>query len=170
MLIPNAYECAAVWMLDPWWFNAKMGHGDDLFLTWDKKGERYLPPLYTGQEIPGEPLAILAPYNSPRITAQRGLFTVHGSDMRGLQEILGGKAGENRLVQFLIPKEVMASVRRQLRTAGITPTSIFPDLTGLCTEVKRDWLALPEIPAAQQAAKQAKRASRKILGRKPRKG
>jgi hypothetical protein len=159
----NAPAHAAVWMFDPWWFNERMGHGDDLFFTWEKKGMSYLPPLYSGKNIPKEPLAILAPYNSPRITAQRGLFTVHGSDKRPLERIVGGNAPGNRLVQFLIPKNRMAAIRRQLRTAGVTPTSIYPDLAGLCSEAKRDWLDLPAIPAVG-------RASRKILGSKPRPG
>jgi hypothetical protein len=165
----DAPDQAAVWMLDPWWFNKAMGYEDDMYFTDEPTAKRYLPRIYSSGKIPSKPLAILVPYNSPRITAQRGLFTVHGSDGRGLEQIVGEKRLSPRLVRFLIPKDAMAAMRRQLRTAGVTPTSVFPDLSALCTEVKRDWLDLPEIEEAKKAAKVTRRVSRRILGgKKPR--
>lgn len=123
---------AAVWMLDPWELNsASVGH-PDLLLTSDREAQKYLHPIYSkGRKLPPPPVAIVPPYNSARITVQRGTFTVHGRDMRGLNEQFG-----RRLLKIVVPKERCLPMRRELRNAGISEFTVFPDLDGLCRDIR----------------------------------
>lgn len=155
---------AAVWMLDPWWFNKVTVKDDNLFFTWEKKTQSYLPPLFSNAAMPQLPMAIQAAYNSPRISAQRGLFTVHGKKEEGL-EILCNSRRKTRLVKIVIEQSSICAVRRQLRTAGITATSVYPDLAGLCAELRQDWSDLPDIEGAVEPAKTIRRIPPRKSGR-----
>ena len=66
---------------------------------------------------------------SPRITTQRGIFTVHGSPVTPLSVPDGDR--------FNIPRELRAEFQGQLLDIGIDASHIFPDLDGLCRTF--DW-------------------------------
>jgi FRG domain len=130
----------AVWMIDPLWVNEYL-HGAAVLYREDSEVCRaYVPEIWKEKDLPEKPLAIEIPYNSPRITAQRGIFTVHGKNRTPLDKVL--MASEKaRCCQYIVPKEYVLAVRRQLRTAGITDTVIYPDLQGLCEELWQTWVA-----------------------------
>lgn len=130
---------AAVWMLDPFWFNrqtcgeAYLGYEDQ------PRTKRFLRPPDEEYQLPRLPLAVCLPHNSPRISAQQGLFTVHGSSRKPLEQLVPN-ARLSRLVKFVIPKEHVRTVQRELRLAGITASTLFPDLEGLCKHIASDWM------------------------------
>ncbi len=66
---------------------------------------------------------------SPRITTQRGIFTVHGSPTTPLAVPDGDV--------FIIPKGLRSDFQGQLLDIGIDASHIFPDLDGLCRTF--DW-------------------------------
>lgn len=75
---------------------------------------------------PVMPIAIEAPSQNRRIAAQRGEFTVHGTDARPLEEQFPG----------LVKKVVLSQPEREgarsfLRISGINEFSVFPDIVGL---------------------------------------
>ena len=127
----TAEQDAAVWVLDPWDLNSRSLGSGDLLLSTDTQADRYLPPLYGSGRIPARPIAIVPPYNSPRITVQRGAFTVHGSSTRPLDDQF-----KSRLARIVLPSSAALRLRRQLRTAGISEFTLFPELEGLARDIK----------------------------------
>jgi hypothetical protein len=125
---------AAVWVLDPWALNHWSCGCSDLVVTGpnpDPIAKRYLGPVYKTRRLPKRPIAIVPPYNSQRITAQRGTFTVHGSSKRDLDAQF-----TSRLAKLTIPKDLVVQMRRQLRIVGISEFTLFPDLDGLCRDIR----------------------------------
>ncbi len=87
--------------------------------------------MYQALKLPAEPVAISPPFNSPRITVQRGAFTVHGSEKAALNAQYVGQ-----LERVVIPKARILSMRRQLRSVGITEFTLFPELDGLSRDIR----------------------------------
>jgi hypothetical protein len=121
---------AAVWMLDPWSLNQTSFGKPNLVLTSDKEASGYLGTPYRYRLAAPHAIAIIPPYNSARITVQRGAFTVHGKDKRGLEAQFPKK-----LVRIVLPKDNCVEIRRELRNAGISEFTLFPDLDGLCRDI-----------------------------------
>lgn len=129
----------AVWMLDPWWLNEKVsGFGNLILWSNDTRIANYLPaPFAEGVVIPAAPIAIEPPHTSRRIAAQKGVFTLHGSDRRPLEK---QPALSKRLLKIIIPRGRVRGLRDALRLAGVTETLVYPELPGLCHELLDHWL------------------------------
>jgi len=122
---------AAVWVLDPWRLNKWTTRKSELVLTSDSAAQKYLYPVYQTKSIPRRPIAVVPPYNSPRITVQRGTFTVHGSNPDGID-----RQFTSRLAKVHLPKDYCIQMRRELRYAGISEFTLFPDLDGLSRDIR----------------------------------
>lgn len=127
---------AAVWALDPWALNKSSIKKAELVITGadfkvDATAGTYLKPVYQRVNPLARPIAILPPYNSPRITAQRGTFTIHGRSRKGLEEQFTQK-----LARITIPKGEAVIVRRHLGSVGISEVTLFPELDGLCRDIR----------------------------------
>lgn len=125
-----------VWMLDPWAINEQLaGLGARIFGAEDRELQQYLPSDDTAA-IPAEPVAIQAPYASRRIAAQRGCFTVHGSRQKPLNTY-------SQLSPFLhkihISRKHRSVIVGQLAIAGVTTTSVLPELSNLASELLEYW-------------------------------
>ncbi len=122
---------AAVWVLDPWRLNKWSISKSELVLSADSAAKKYLHPVYHQKKIPRRPIAIVPPYNSPRITVQRGAFSVHGSNRDGIDEQFA-----TRLAKIHLAKDCCIEMRRELRCAGISEFTLFPDLDGLSRDIR----------------------------------
>lgn len=122
---------SAVWVLDPWSLNQWGNKSPDLLLSGEKQAAKYLPPVYSGTSLPARPVAIVPPYNSPRITVQRGAFTVHGSSTLPLNHQF-----TRRLAKITVPADSAHRLRRELRNAGISEFTLFPELEGLSRDIR----------------------------------
>lgn len=76
------------------------------------------------------------PHVSPRITAQRGCFTLHNlPDENGRFELIEERSNfedaEFRLRKFLIPADQREQIRRRLHEIGVDDFTVMPDLDGL---------------------------------------
>lgn len=163
---------AAVWMLDPFWLNGRVaGYSDYIFNVTDPDAAGYLPAPFSYTGLPRMPVAIQPPFNSRRITAQKGMFTIHGSQQAALESYAGF---EGHLVKIAIPRQAVARMRNELATIGITETMIFPELDGLCRELLDYWEPLqpaevdtpratetPMLTAEKRRAVQRRRANRR---------
>ena len=129
---------ASVWMLDPWWLNKQSLGEYDI----PHAGDRSVSPWATGtgkQEPEGRlPVAIKPIQASPRITAQRGFFTIHGTERLALHKVAESAATKKELHELVIPAESVPALKGDLELAGISETTIFPELEGLCREMK-EW-------------------------------
>jgi len=64
-----------------------------------------------------------------RISTQRSCFTIHGSNVAGLDKI--AQQHDADMVKIVIPRSQISAIKVQLRISGIDEVTIFPDLDGL---------------------------------------
>lgn len=133
-----------VWVLDPWSLNE---HAINM-LSAPVADNPLLKPyaLAIGEEGLGReieaklPVAIRPPRANPRINAQRGSFTLHGSLKTSLDTIAKSISNDSphspiRLHKILIDGQSKLRLRKELYFAGVTESVLFPDLSGLCGEI-----------------------------------
>jgi hypothetical protein len=89
------------------------------------------------------PVAVLGTSVHPRITAQQGCFTIHGKAEISLSQLVDEKlpdpgASSRTLRQYKIHGGALDSIRSDLRMAGMTYSTVFPDLDGLTVHL-RSW-------------------------------
>jgi len=131
---------AGVWVMNPWWLNYQT-FGKYLLFAADDPNTNGYAPLRFKERLKGKlPIAITPIHASSRITAQRGVFTIHGTEENALDQLAIRKRKESPcLKQLIIPKDNIATIRKELAISGISESLIFPELSGLCREIKRDF-------------------------------
>jgi len=131
---------SAVWMLDPIAWNRKsLDHINfqDGILSVDDTRLDYLKPGAEFDTMNADPLAIYGFHNSPRIVAQRGVFTIFGKDTDPMEDIYSKKDyPQDCLLKVRLPKDKKADLLRCLFKIGFTHSVVFPDLEGLAKETK----------------------------------
>jgi hypothetical protein len=143
---PGFYD-AAVWALDPYALNDRAINKPEVIPPSasglheaDRRRVRpWLPERFRkGPVLPDKPLAVVPTHTARRISTQRSCFTVHGKDAHGLDRLVA-KRIEPLVVKIIIPSFRVISVRRELESAGIDETTIFPDLEGLSRSLRAKW-------------------------------
>lgn len=137
----NVDADAAVYMLDPWWLNEQafkqLGHLADNHRSrgpalpdWEE-ASCYLSEdaLFNEELEPNCPLAIDPPHLLRRFAAQRSCFTIFGREKDGLRTI--ARSQNAHLVKLDVKKECVSQIQQELQLAGISESTIFPDLEGL---------------------------------------
>jgi hypothetical protein len=83
------------------------------------------------------PLAFRPAKNSSRILAQRGFFTIHGNEDICINELIKShyESSDQVLRQILIHKDFKVAILKELYNCGISPSVIFPVLTGISEEL-----------------------------------
>jgi len=136
---PVDSEDAVVWMLDPWWLNRTVFNDQPILLPDFPMAADYLAkPYKRTNNLPTDPAAIDPPFIARRVAVQRSHFTLFGSDRNGLTRL--GQAPGAHLAKIHIAKSAIARMRADLITAGISDTTIYPDLRGLADELSRHQL------------------------------
>jgi len=133
----NLKSNAAVWVLDPWSLNHRVARKAFLYSANDRGVQGYLREPFSNRKLPRFPIALEAAFNSPRIAAQRGCFTLHGVARKALDKYADLRS---RLLKIEIARTRISEIREQLRVIGITETSVFPELSGLCYELRDYWV------------------------------
>ena len=128
---------ASVWAMNPWWLNKEALRGNYVMFTADSEAAAPWTPGRLQREAALAPIAVRPVHGSARIKAQSGVFTLHGSETGGLER-LASKPGAN-LRKLILPAEHVDAVRQQISVAGVSDSSIFPELSGLCRELKRSF-------------------------------
>lgn len=137
----HQFDCdAAVWILDPAQWNAKVFEsmsppGKALYAT-DENLNTYEPKRSIDNMGSGI-AAMYALYNNPRITAQRGVFTVFGKEKKSMEAYFESKGlPEECLIKVRLPKAALEELNAQVRLLGFRESMIYPDLVGLATEIR----------------------------------
>ncbi|MCP4270142.1 MAG: FRG domain-containing protein [Candidatus Brocadiaceae bacterium] len=132
---------AAIWILSPAQLNSlsKYGHrvpmsNHDVFskytLDVDATGPRRKKVVAT------YPMAVRPRRSTARVVAQRGMFTVHGNKQKSIDDF---KRTEEfsvlRLQKLVIAAKSKPRIKKELLLAGISYSSLFPDLDGLSKEI-----------------------------------
>jgi hypothetical protein len=83
------------------------------------------------------PVAVFPSVVHGRMRAQKACFTLHGADHHDLRHIFAenGWSTANMLLEFVIPRDRKPEVADALAVAGTTYSTIFPDLTGLASDL-----------------------------------
>jgi len=142
-------EDAAVYALDPIVLNKQSGF--DFFPnTWTQNsvlqtikfafGTEKEPIYIDGKKISflEDPIAIYPSIIHSRIKSQKGCFTLHGNDKRDIEAIFSNQSllKDNRLIKYIIPKEMVIDFFSEVNDFGITYSTLFPDLDGLAKDLK----------------------------------
>ncbi|MBI4774134.1 MAG: FRG domain-containing protein [Deltaproteobacteria bacterium] len=84
------------------------------------------------------PLAFPATYQDHRMIAQRSCFTIHGTNLSPIQDILSKKsiAVSDCLFEYKIDANAKRDLLRDLSILGVSAATIFPDLDNLARDLK----------------------------------
>ena len=143
--IPGDAE-AAVWALDPWWLNRKLHKGvvGPMEVGW-KEAEPYLRNLEASFESDRQasrgPAAIEPLHVDRRLAAQRSRFLIFGK-AKDLTKTKAAREPDKTcgLTKITIPINAIGGMRSDIESAGLTISTIFPDLSGLCEELCDSWV------------------------------
>lgn len=133
-----------IWVLNPFQLNNISTGLYKLFYTdnalKDKEDlivEKY---LYDNNELPYLPIAILPAYVDQRIKVQKSCFTVHGRAQDEFDQVFfesrEKSGGEFNLVQLVFSPTSSKKIKKEVIAAGISESTLFPDLEGLARELK----------------------------------
>ena len=96
------------------------------------------------------PIALRPERNSARICAQKGEFTLHGRSPQSVNAfVVENNRGVGRsipLYKLIIPGAKKKALLNELSLAGISNSVIFPEIEGICAELRlkySDDFALP---------------------------
>lgn len=137
-LISNSTPC--VWILNPFSLNEFSSDNDSVFFTDittredidNKIIDSYLEDTKSG--LPPYPIAIEPANINERMTAQRACFTIHG-------KVHDGFSSAHRLYtkfelfQLRIRTKSAEQIKNQLTLAGISESTLFPDLEGVVRDL-----------------------------------
>jgi hypothetical protein len=140
---PKYTSDPAVWVLKPEEWNNKIfpyatppGPPGIISPPNDDELNGYLP-IARG---PKEAVALLGIHNSPRIVAQKGVFTLFGSAVVSMdQAYIDSDFPQDCLVKLRIDKDLVSDLLGAMTRIGITDSVVFPELEGLAREIKREF-------------------------------
>jgi FRG domain len=140
---------AAVWAFDPWRWNRI--HGDGLrgpgLADW-KEAQPYLPDLEDacdGVRVHKPwPIAVEPPSIDRRLANQTARFLLFGKkedlvEAADRTDLASQGKKQSRLLQIVIRRSKLESMRCELDDLGINRRVLFPDLQGLGTHLSWEW-------------------------------
>lgn len=137
---------AVVWVLNPAKWNHTGNSNHNAALSVDDHGASPYAPLPSShQHVPSNwPLAIFGMHNNPRIATQQGTFIVFAPGKAASMEELAIAAPSNGgggtiLKAIVIDKDSISAIAAALRKLGFAHSSLYPDLHGLSTDLKKDF-------------------------------
>lgn len=93
-------------------------------------------------EIPSHPFAFKHPLVNPRISAQKGCFTFHGSERRGIEEYFHS-SGNECMVKLILRNSLRRDeILNELYALGYKEDDIYRDLSALTRRILREQLLL----------------------------
>lgn len=129
-----------VWVIDPYTLNRQVfshqKYQGGVFSVGDVQLIGYEPKAEMSN-MNAAPVAVYGTHNSPRIVAQRGVFTIAGKDTRPLEDFASEFKGKADFISRIdVTTGTAVELASELRGAGFTESMIFPDLEGLARELK----------------------------------
>lgn len=134
-------DSAAIWILDParWNRHALRHESFDkgVLSTCDEQLKGY-KPTSKFTVMNNLPVALYGAHNSPRIVAQRGVFTIFGENMKPMERLyINENFSKDCLIKVILNKSLLPKMRKAILDDGITESVVFPDLEGLAKEIRR---------------------------------
>lgn len=133
---------SCVWVLDPWSLNKCTIEAQTIPSSSSSIFNDYVLHLEIDpfdRKVKGKlPVALRPLQNNPRIIAQKGTFTVFGSNALPLDTYVKSAVTRKdpiKLEKIVISKLSKKAILRQLILAGISEAVLFPDLDGLSRDI-----------------------------------
>lgn len=140
---PQYQRSAAVWMLNPAkWNRHALSHQSFNESVLDPEDEciKGYKPRGDFKTMNNYPVALYGSHNSPRIVAQRGVFTIFGQKINSMEYLYSKvKFPQGCLVKIRLAATNISDMRNSLFNYGITESVVFPDLDGLAQEIRRSF-------------------------------
>lgn len=92
--------------------------------------------------VPPEPFAFKHPLVNPRISAQKGCFTFHGSSTGGIEKYFADASNECLVKLVLRNPNNRNEIINQLYALGFKEDDIYQDLNSLSRRILREQAAL----------------------------
>lgn len=129
---------SCVWIINPEKLNFLSINRNEIIRTNDNENKilinKYLDYNVKKNE---SPIAISPTYSNERVLRQKGCFTLH-SNLESINSVYK-KADNNNIVKINISNKFRINLLKQLSLAGISESSIFPDLEGLSRELNEKY-------------------------------
>jgi hypothetical protein len=134
---------AAVWIVDPIiWNRHALRHQsfDAGVLAPGDEALKGYKPTRDYSSMNNHPVALYGAHNSPRIVAQRGVFSIFGQNTAPMEDIYDDDSyPTDSLIKIVLKKSRIGAMRESVLNHGITESVIQPDLDGLASEIKRSF-------------------------------
>jgi hypothetical protein len=105
---------------------------------WDEV-QPYLRPPFSEKNIRvDKPAAIDPPHLDPRLAVQGSHFVIFGRTQE-MTRMRAVKKKNCRLARITVTRGGIKSIQEELAVLGITWGQLFPDLEGLCKDIRRRW-------------------------------
>lgn len=129
-------ESPTVWMLDIGTLNLHSVKDDCAVVLGGEQSELYLPSAITSKEERNSlPVGIFPPRGTERIVAQQGMFTVHGHNRDAIDKTAQDTTKQIRLANVVLDRASIPRVWEELRLAGVTRLSLFPELANVAPHI-----------------------------------
>ncbi|MBX2821635.1 MAG: FRG domain-containing protein [Rhodothermaceae bacterium] len=130
----------AVWVMGPANFNKKLGlHEHTVPMSDASVFSEYEIDISARRGDSSveaeEPIAVRPRRSTPRIVAQRGMFTIHGNQPKSLEKYCDMYKSQKILHKIIIAGSAKEKLKRELLLSGVSYSSLFPDLDGLAEEI-----------------------------------
>lgn len=146
---PTQCECGTgacmpvVWALNPIRLNQRnprlQGMPVGILATSDVDVAQWAPKVDPSRFAP-DPMAMHGAYNNERIAAQQGSFTVMGSRLDPLEDVLSAPGeADDVLVKFVIEGDLQV-VRRELQVLGVSLSTVYPGLEQAALDIAEEEL------------------------------
>lgn len=130
--IVNEDRPAAMYVLDPVGLNNAAVQKEEIVRVHHDEHYDFEKLFFEGKPFrPNSPFSIEPPYSTGRLLAQRGKFTVHGTDPRPLE-----KQFSNHVRKIEMNYPIIQSAQAYLQQSGIDFLSQFPDMVGVAPFLK----------------------------------
>jgi hypothetical protein len=132
-------DCS-VWILDPFSLNKITINKQAVLFTdeliMDKDDDIVNTYLYDKDIMPELPVAISPAHIDTRIKSQKSCFTIHGSYVDGFDQVYFKDKTNFKLAKLNISS---SDIKNELNYAGISESTLFPDLEGLARELRHKY-------------------------------
>jgi hypothetical protein len=132
----NSPPQPGVWMLDPEWLNRRARLAEHVLVLTDEPANLEVDRnwgMLSETDPACEPISIRPVQLATRVAAQSGVFTLFGANRRALDRL---PEAEQHLAKIELEARAIDGLRAELRLAGVTAVSLFPDLDGLSRYLK----------------------------------
>jgi len=127
----NEDEDSALFVLNPEKLNRESGR--DLITLPDDRAFDYRRIYWENNPVKVErPIAVRPPHQSDRLRAQKGVFTVHGSDPDGFE-----KLAQTCFKKIKLPSAAKGDAREFLKWANLDEYTIYPDIVGMARHITK---------------------------------